>query len=642
MYRVKLYHLRRNVKFVIMNSVFDTDKYISSFFDVKGSKLGRDAKPGEMVKKDNDIRKTLPEEGFIMNDDVRSRMRAQIIADCHFLEQMKIMDYSMLIGVHRIPPSKQEPSSSQRTRGRGSFSRGGKTNLLLQAADASSPAITQSSSYEECSIRNMIGERSNGMKKGTSAKDVHAYDVALEANQFFHPDKSHGAAMDKTSTDIPMPNNVNNEDISGDASVLTEDSRTEDETANMHPTFAASGGNRIQPITTTNQSSNVVLSNLPKPSCIHTSQRATSDTGPSSNMVSFRGVTDDLYYELDEDESSFLEGSNAQVDRITGGPINVAFDFSSALAAVRDNSTGGGSSRRIMLTSEPSIRNIQLENSLVVATGQGTTLDCGTSGGVIIDPVEIRKELATEQMYWPFHRFYNIQGWRRMESLLDEGKPNSTTLRPSNNQEECEVDSYGVPLFVRPISDRKDKGLTMNVDRMKVILEANANTTGMGGDITVQPKIFYMGIIDVLQQFNLRKRVEAKMRRAQGGGWADASCVHPDVYATRFLDFFDEYTLAKYSSNGHVRIDEHEEEDDSDQSDVSHEQIVFSKSEGNDEETQKKSKSKKGNKDKGKDTTYDECELVKKSKSKKSDKKIVVGESEDNIELTLPETTEGT
>ena len=55
-------------------------------------------------------------------------------------------------------------------------------------------------------------------------------------------------------------------------------------------------------------------------------------------------------------------------------------------------------------------------------------------------------------------------------------------------------------------------------------------------------KIFYMGIIDILQQFNIRKRGEARYRRLSGKGWEAASCVHPNLYADRFVRFFDEYT----------------------------------------------------------------------------------------------------
>lgn len=103
MYRVKLYHLRRNVKFVIMNSVYDTDKILHSFYDLKGSSLGRDAKPHHTVKKDNDLRKNLPADAFVLPSEQRERVRGQLKKDLDFLEANSIMDYSMLVGVHHVP-----------------------------------------------------------------------------------------------------------------------------------------------------------------------------------------------------------------------------------------------------------------------------------------------------------------------------------------------------------------------------------------------------------------------------------------------------------------------------------------------------------------------------------------------------------
>ena len=102
MYRVKLYHLRRNVKFVVMKSVYDTDKHLDQLFDVKGSSKGRDARPGEAVKKDNDVRRALPDGAFVLDPDLRCKLRMQVKKDCEWLKSMKIMDYSMLIGVHNI------------------------------------------------------------------------------------------------------------------------------------------------------------------------------------------------------------------------------------------------------------------------------------------------------------------------------------------------------------------------------------------------------------------------------------------------------------------------------------------------------------------------------------------------------------
>jgi hypothetical protein len=111
MYRVKLYHLRRNVKFVVMKSVYDTDKHLHQVFDVKGSSTGRDAKPGEAVKKDNDVRRSLPDGAFVLEDSLRDRLRMQVERDCQWLKAMKIMDYSMLSGVHNIIMNGNGPSN---------------------------------------------------------------------------------------------------------------------------------------------------------------------------------------------------------------------------------------------------------------------------------------------------------------------------------------------------------------------------------------------------------------------------------------------------------------------------------------------------------------------------------------------------
>jgi 1-phosphatidylinositol-4-phosphate 5-kinase len=112
MYRVKLYHLRRNVKFVIMNSVYFTDKPLHSFYDLKGSSLGRDAKPGQVVLKDNDLRRSLPDGALALQADQFEAVKKQVHADCDFLEAMEIMDYSMLVGVHHMPHTDQ-PSNSR-------------------------------------------------------------------------------------------------------------------------------------------------------------------------------------------------------------------------------------------------------------------------------------------------------------------------------------------------------------------------------------------------------------------------------------------------------------------------------------------------------------------------------------------------
>ncbi|GMF32173.1 unnamed protein product [Phytophthora lilii] len=104
MHRVKMHHLRRKMHFVIMASVFDTPLDIHARFDLKGSRIGRHASPKEHqrgsagVLKDND----LLQKGFHLQMGVARRaiFLVQLRKDVEFLKRMKIMDYSLLIGVH--------------------------------------------------------------------------------------------------------------------------------------------------------------------------------------------------------------------------------------------------------------------------------------------------------------------------------------------------------------------------------------------------------------------------------------------------------------------------------------------------------------------------------------------------------------
>ena len=62
------------------------------------------------------------------------------------------------------------------------------------------------------------------------------------------------------------------------------------------------------------------------------------------------------------------------------------------------------------------------------------------------------------------------------------------------------------------------------------------------GDRLYEGKIYFMGIIDILQQYSVRKRAETAFRKVEYQGALEPSCVHPDDYASRFVSFFDEYS----------------------------------------------------------------------------------------------------
>ena len=54
--------------------------------------------------------------------------------------------------------------------------------------------------------------------------------------------------------------------------------------------------------------------------------------------------------------------------------------------------------------------------------------------------------------------------------------------------------------------------------------------------------LLFMGIIDILQQYNARKRIETRYRKLEVKGGLEPSCVSPEEYAARFISFFDEYS----------------------------------------------------------------------------------------------------
>jgi 1-phosphatidylinositol-4-phosphate 5-kinase len=81
--------------FVIMNNLFG-DMKMDLVFDLKGSKVGRHAKVGESVLKDNDILDLNVKLNLSKNDVLM--FVNQIISDSQFLEKMNIMDYSLLLG----------------------------------------------------------------------------------------------------------------------------------------------------------------------------------------------------------------------------------------------------------------------------------------------------------------------------------------------------------------------------------------------------------------------------------------------------------------------------------------------------------------------------------------------------------------
>jgi 1-phosphatidylinositol-4-phosphate 5-kinase len=340
MYRVKLYHLRRNVKFVIMNSVYYTDKILHTFYDLKGSVVGRSAKPGQAVLKDNDLRDGLPDDALALPPEQRANVRKQLVSDCAFLNRMGIMDYSMLVGVHYIPA---------------------------------------------------FDDRSERVVK------THRRKPSLKTESL--PARLEGPADSPRRKILSKSDQPRSQGESACTALVFEDG-------------------------------------------------------------------------LDDDDSSYLVGSESRPNH------------------------------------------------------QHTSFN---------EDTERKKLVTVEKLYWPFHHFFDIHGYRRMHPARCP-TCNDTECKCSREDSKA-VDGYKVPKFVAPLSDRKDGGFVMDTTGLQLPIVWKGPT----GEQQCEGKIFYMGIIDILQEYNSRKSLESKYRRLRSSKM-QASCVPPKNYGERFIDFFDEYT----------------------------------------------------------------------------------------------------
>merc|ERR1719189_2881955 len=97
--------------FLIMGSVFPTYLKMNRMYDLKGSTRHREVKPHEKGKdgtvfKDNDF----VEQNMCIHvgPKVAKLLKAQLERDAKLLKSHKIIDYSVLLGVHYITPKEKE------------------------------------------------------------------------------------------------------------------------------------------------------------------------------------------------------------------------------------------------------------------------------------------------------------------------------------------------------------------------------------------------------------------------------------------------------------------------------------------------------------------------------------------------------
>lgn len=102
----------KNIRLVIMNNLLPSWVRMHQKYDLKGSTYKRKASKSERQKrsptyKDLDFMEHHP-EGILMEADTYSALVKTIQRDCRVLESFKIMDYSLLVGIHNLDQAQRE------------------------------------------------------------------------------------------------------------------------------------------------------------------------------------------------------------------------------------------------------------------------------------------------------------------------------------------------------------------------------------------------------------------------------------------------------------------------------------------------------------------------------------------------------
>ncbi|XP_037549061.1 phosphatidylinositol 4-phosphate 5-kinase type-1 alpha [Nematolebias whitei] len=107
----------KNIRLVVMNNLLPSAVKMHQKFDLKGSTFKRRASPKEREKnvptfKDLDFIQDMT-GGLLLEADKYSAVCKTIQRDCLLLQSFKIMDYSLLVGIHNLDQACREQASQE-------------------------------------------------------------------------------------------------------------------------------------------------------------------------------------------------------------------------------------------------------------------------------------------------------------------------------------------------------------------------------------------------------------------------------------------------------------------------------------------------------------------------------------------------
>jgi len=463
MHRIKMYHFRRKVHFVIMTSVFDTPEQIHTIYDLKGSLIGREAtlkeKEGGGVLKDLDLLERTASGDKIKLGEKKKAFLEQLDKDVKFLATLGIMDYSLLLGVHfrdRRPPVESQPAVVVPV---GGAAAAGSPDGRTVAGTIDSPPRRPSSS---------------SFTKGYAAGHSHS-DTPLRRAQF-------AAEREKEAKDdVEIERLLKAASGSASAGSSGQGSGSANAEPPLTSEVVIQGG-------TAKESKSAYLM-TPVRETAKISSNGASDVSESESASDMESMTSSMAdADADSDDS---DGGSVQVDLET----NYANDDGSATALLLN--------KRIAYSDT---------NGLKYPEGNRLSLILSTKTKKS-SPVN-SPETANRKVNQTTKKKSSARGGDAIMSLeVDEPEPITTRQRAESTQ----ILAFGH----HPWTARPDGGIN------------SRNSDGTRGN-----EIYYCGIIDILQAYDMRKQSESLLK----GLFQDRkkiSSVNPDAYARRFTEFMD-------------------------------------------------------------------------------------------------------
>lgn len=129
MHRVTVPSRNKDIYFIIMGSVFNSEKQVHKIYDLKGSTKGRKAKQPDAAHIKTNKVQTLKDIDWEESTDrlnldpaLAMQFKAQLRRDVEFLKKCQIMDYSLLIGIHYINEPRDRANTHNQTWGQNTHS----------------------------------------------------------------------------------------------------------------------------------------------------------------------------------------------------------------------------------------------------------------------------------------------------------------------------------------------------------------------------------------------------------------------------------------------------------------------------------------------------------------------------------------